>query len=108
MSWWGSWEDDAGQPVDVPRHEEGGTYALGGVPAAELNITYNYGEHFRFPDLNGLTGKQRSPLRERAGQNLGTVQDADYWKPTPGNAGHACKTLLEWAQMHPHARWRVS
>jgi hypothetical protein len=46
MSWWVYLEDD-GETVSVARHAEGGTYAIGGIKRAELNVTYNYGQHFR-------------------------------------------------------------
>jgi hypothetical protein len=35
-----------GKSMDVPRHEEGGTYLEGGNTQAELNITYNYSLYY--------------------------------------------------------------
>lgn len=32
----------------------------------------------------------------------------DYWAPTMGNAGHMAAVLLDWANLHPEAVWRVS
>ena len=39
---------------------------------------------------------------EVAVNQLGTSTDSDYWKATPGNAGHALNILLYWAKMHPN------
>lgn len=33
---------DPGEVVEVERHEDGGTYVLGGTTEAHLDITYNY------------------------------------------------------------------
>lgn len=38
--------DLAGGVVQVARHEEGGTYALGGTTDASLNVTWNYAPYF--------------------------------------------------------------
>ncbi len=35
-----------GVPVEVKSHEEGSTFALGGITTAELDITYNYAWFF--------------------------------------------------------------
>lgn len=119
MSWWATLEKD-GKPVEVDRHEEGGTFALGGTPEAELNVTYNYGGHFReaWPEeidgsgalrrmLDGRTGEETAPLLAAAVERLGTKRHSDYWEPTPGNAGRALDTLWRWAEEHPDATWRV-
>ena len=45
---------------------------------------------------------------DEAVKKLGTTQDSDYWKPTPGNAGHALNILLTWAVDNPDAIFRVS
>lgn len=44
---WDIYLDQDGGTVEVERHEEGGTFALGGTTRAELNITYNYGALIR-------------------------------------------------------------
>lgn len=31
----------------------------------------------------------------------------DYWCPTMGNAGYIAAILLDWANLHPEAVWRV-
>ena len=89
-------------PAKVTRHSEGGTYALGGVDVAELNITYNYGRHY-FAELDGehgirwlygLKASDTVSALEVAIHALGTDRDPDYWKPTPGNAGYALSILL--------------
>ena len=33
--------------LDAPHHMRGGTYQVGGTMRAELNVTYNYGMHYR-------------------------------------------------------------
>lgn len=121
MSWWVYLEDDSGSTVEVERHAEGGTYALGCIPGAELNVTYNYGARFReaLPDLaegSNILGRMLHdraashtiPLLERVVEALGTEQSADYWEDSDGNAGHAAAILLAWAREHPDATWRVA
>lgn len=102
------------ETVSVGRHEEGGTYALGGICEAHLNITWNYAKHFyrtlpipegtRFGEwLTGLTGAEVIPHLEKSVAELGTVRDRDYWADTAGNAGYALSILLGWARLHPTA-----
>lgn len=120
MSWWVYLERDD-EPVLVENHEEGGTYALGGVGRAELNVTYNYGGAFRsaWPTViegSGALVKMLDGRRagdtigdlESAVAKLGTTRSKDYWEPTHGNAGYALSILLSWAIRHPDAYWRVS
>jgi len=112
----------------VKNHSEGGTYALGGIEEASLNITYNYGWfYYRLLDkeeglrwLYGKTGKECISRLEKVVEELGTKQYSrpkdgstfnpndrfgnyvkDYWAPTPGNAGYALNILLQWAKEHP-------
>lgn len=99
-----------GESVTVDNHSEGGTYVLGGITIADLNITYNYSERFACIDpeqgirwLYGKTGRQAIPVLEAAIATLGTDRDADYWKNTSGNAGYALSILLRWAKQHPDA-----
>jgi hypothetical protein len=114
MSWWIYLEDEQGRTVSVAPDSAGGTYAIGGIAQASLNVTYNYGEAFRvvdfdFNNLNGMTGADATPELERAVAKLGTTQyTRDYWAPTPGNAGHALNILLTWARQHPTTVFRVS
>ena len=114
MSWWVSLEE-SGKPVEVSRHEEGGTYALGGICDAELNITYNYSPYF-YKYLNVDKGLRFLHEKQAvdtvkalayATFKLGAVRDDDYWKATPGNAGYALSILLQWAMDNPTAIFRV-
>ena len=116
------WEGDVPCPVPcypavaVERHAEGGTYALGGIESAELNITYNYGGLFReawdgVGLKEALDGKRAEDVIEalsHAVKHLGTEQAAGYWEATAGNAGYSLGILLGWAQQYPDARFRVS
>ena len=115
MSFDVSLEQD-GEVVQVKRHQEGGTYAVGGTTEAALNVTYNYSWfYFRFLDedfgLRWLNGRKASDCiesLEAAVAKLGTCPyQKDYWAPTPGNAGRALYTLLKWAQQHPNATFVV-
>jgi hypothetical protein len=109
----------------VARHEEGGTYALGGTENAELNITYNYAEVYKLVPLeakekaeaeddtfgvrwlNNRTVAETMPILERAVKTLGTSRFNDYWAPTPGNAGYALSILVCWGKQHPNGVWAV-
>ncbi|MDP2363902.1 MAG: hypothetical protein Q8M94_09055, partial [Ignavibacteria bacterium] len=74
---------------DEPHHMRGGTYQVGGITRAHLNVTYNYAEHFQrvFGDENialtdwqkmfgggqtgirrlyGMTGAESIPILEKA------------------------------------------
>lgn len=116
MSWWVYLEDDGGDPVEVPRHAEGGTVTVSGVAAAELNVTYNYSETIRAStgwehSLSTIDGRRAGgtvEALEAAVDELGTDEADDYWADTPGNVGHALSILLDWARQHPDATWRVS
>jgi len=108
---------NSGLPVEVENHEEGGTYVLGGVSEATLNITYNYGAVFSLVDadyggleerLHGVHAKDSVPWLESMVERLGTQRYRDYWAPTPGNAGYALSILLSWAKANPDALWEVS
>jgi len=102
-----------GKVVEIDRHFEGGIICLQGSDTAELNITYNYYYFFnkslsRNKGIRWLYGKKAKDTikrLEKAVKELGTRQDSDYWKLTPGNAGHALSILLEWAKQHPEAIW---
>ena len=116
MSWWVYLQDDNGHPVAVAPHQEGGTYVLGGLSEAELNVTYNYGQHFsdagvelhyKGGNLHGKKAKEVVDLLQQAVNKLGTKTSKDYWAPTPGNAGHALSILLSWARQHPEATFEV-
>jgi hypothetical protein len=112
MSYWASLNDKNGT-VNVTPHTEGGTITLGGSSIAEVNITYNYAEvfglfQFSVRDLNGKTGlESQAELTRLAGILQDRPYKADYWAPTPGNAGHVIHVLLAWAKQHPNATWIV-
>ena len=97
--------------VEVPRHEDGGTYALGGTTEADLNVTYNYSKHYYrvlglpegFRSLNNMTAAEALPYLEKGVAELGTERSSDYWEPTEGNAGYALSILLGWAKLYPKA-----
>jgi len=104
------WKDK--QIVSVPRHEEGGTYALGGIDIADLNITFNYANQyakydFSIKDIDKQLAGNWIKTMESVVNVLGTVCDKDYWESTPGNAGYALNILLGWAKQHPDAMFRV-
>jgi hypothetical protein len=116
MSFWVYLEDESGETVKVPKHEQGGTYVMGGTEGAELNITYNYAPHyFKHLDkdeglrwLHGRGGPEVIVRLTRALEKLGAERDRDYWKGTEGNAGFALAILAGWAIANPHAKFRVS
>ena len=66
MSFWVSLIGTNGEPLNVDRHSEGGTFVLGGTSDAELNVTYNYGkfyrEHLNEAGLRWLDGKRLKML----------------------------------------------
>lgn len=113
MSYWITFVDaQAGTTLTLPeRHEEGGTYVLGGTDEASLNITYNYGRlmaehhvHIR-DDLHGKRAVDTIPALAAAVAALGSDPDSDYWQPTSGNVGRCCAVLLRWAQDLPDGIW---
>lgn len=90
-----------GNVVEVPSHEEGGTIA-------EFSVTYNYCEvyslfGFSMWALNGMPAGCAVAAFDPLVTRLGTKQYPDYWAPTPGNAGHTLKVLLDWCRLHPDA-----
>lgn len=103
-----------GSVAEVERHEEGGTYQLGGTDDAALNITYNYSDvyqlfDFSIRDLHEKKAEEVIPKLEELVEKLGTRQYSDdYWAPTPGNAGYALSILLKWAKQHPDGVFEVS
>ena len=103
--------DEMGEPVIVRRHQEGSNYVCTGTTDASIDITYNYSRYFvehidsvvgiRF--LYGKRAFECVDILENAVDSLGKVTDNDYWKRTPGNAGHVLSVLLEWANEYPNA-----
>lgn len=90
--------------VQVDKHEEGGTFVLGGSKDAELNITYNYSKIFAFKKiLNGKTCEDCIEWLESLIKTLGTERDEDGWEPTEGNVGYCLSIILSWCKQHPKA-----
>lgn len=101
--------------VDDTHFVAGGTRSIGGTKELWLNITYNYGKHFRRDDvlggkgirsIYGKTGAESIPMLEKAISALGDdVDDSDYWNATEGNAKRALYGLLAFAKMRPDGVW---
>lgn len=94
---------------EEPHHIKGGTYAVGGITEAWLNITWNYTPHFYrtigekgIRTLYGMTGREAVQILESAISQLGDDVDNDYWKPTEGNAKRALEGLLTFAKLLPN------
>lgn len=99
--------------VESPHQIRGGMYCVGGTTEAWLNVTYNYGAHFRrvFGDkkgirtIYGMTGAESIPVLKAAMDQLGDDVDPNYWEATEGNAKRALAGLLALAQMRPDGVW---
>lgn len=100
--------------VDAPHMICGGTYAVGGSSELSLNITYNYGDIYRQPDvfgdegvraIYGKTGLESIPLLTKAIDALSNDVDDNYWVATPGNAKRPLIQLLTFAKMRPDGVW---
>lgn len=105
---------DCGEEVcEVNRHAEGAIFPRGGTDRAELNITGNYSRVYAEAGAiapRQLDGRRAAATIEpltRGVATLGVETDADYWKPTRGNAGFTLSVLLAWATAHPEGAWRV-
>ena len=102
--------------VSVPPHNEGGIITLNrDNQYADISVTWNYAplyfEHIDkekgFRWLNGKKAKDTITRLQAAIKKLGVNQDPDYWKSTPGNAGHILKIMLGWAKQYPNAEWMI-
>lgn len=98
--------------LDEPHQMRGGTYMVGGTTRAWLNITYNYGRHFRrllgekgIRSIYGMTGAESIPVLEGAASKLADDVSDDYWEPTEGNAKRALLQLAALARMRPDGIW---
>ena len=80
---------------------------LTGQDRAHVCITFNYGQHYHFGVLDGMTGRESQLPLLAAVRELGTERTADYWEATAGNVGYACGLLLGWAERHPDYIWDV-
>ena len=92
---------------------KGGTYQLGGCPEASLNITYNYGNHYRtvigeegVRTIYGMTGANSILVLQAAADRLGDDCSEDYWEPTEGNAKKALLQLIALAKLRPDGVWQ--
>ena len=107
---------------------------LEGTTEATMLVTYNYSELYHLildqslPDfLHGKLAKDTIEVLKKCVDKLGTKQYErtrdgcdvtnafssenriiDYWCPTMGNAGFITSILLDWALLHPNAKWVIS
>jgi hypothetical protein len=94
--------------ADTTHQLKGGTHALGGTTELWLNVTWNYGKHFRrvmgeegIRAIYGKTGAEAIPVLKSAANQLGDDVSDDYWEPTEGNAKRAILSLMALAQLRP-------
>jgi hypothetical protein len=88
--------------LDEPLDIRGGTYCMGGTREAWLNVTWNYGKHFRFGELDKKTAAEAIMVLVPAALRLNASDtDPDYWKPTEGNVRRAIENLLTLARSVP-------
>lgn len=88
----------------VASHESG----LAELEIPHENARYFWGAFGQERGIRYLYGKRAIdtiPLLERAIEILGTEQDDNPWKGTPGNAGYTLSILLGWARRFPNAVW---
>jgi len=114
--------------LDKPHQMKGGVYCLEGCTTAELNVTYNYSEHFSnvfepvpsdhryararkdgmlhgIRSIYGMTGAESVPVLKRAISMLGDETSDDYWEPTEGNVKQSLTHCLALAQLRPDGIW---
>lgn len=98
--------------TDTPHFIHGGMYVLNGTTELWLNITYNYGDHFRrvmgkdgIRSIYGMSGAESIPVLKEAISKLGDDVSSNYWEATEGNAKKALHGLLALAQMRPDGVW---
>jgi hypothetical protein len=102
-----------GEPATLSENApEGGTYVMGGTRQACFNITYNYAPHFYrvlgergIRTIYGMTGRDSVAVLAAGIAQLGGDEDADYWKPTEGNARRALAHCMRMALDCPDAVW---
>ena len=104
-----------GEPFEVARHSEGGTYVMGGTNEACMNVTYNYNKQYvKVFDgaslkeaIDGKRAGDLLPWLKKAVDVLGIERSADYWEASPGNAGHTLSVLVAWGEEHPDGTYIV-
>ena len=64
-----------GQPVEVDRHLEGGTYAIGGTTEAHLNVTWNYAFYYyaHLDEERGIRWLYEKPARQCIGRLIQAI-----------------------------------
>ena len=100
--------DEHGDIVQVDSHTEGVNRMVATTNAVVSMPLYKnlYNAIDGSEGIRWLYGKKALVCIGRlhgAIRELGMVQDYDYWKATPGNAGYALSILLKWAKQHPDA-----
>ena len=119
---------------DTPHDIRGGTYAIGGLSEAWLNVTYNYADWYYRPGvfhenkddskgirtIYGMTGaesihvlKKAIEVLEKCTEDISEDERKDceqhgctgYWLPTRKNAIKPLYQLLAFAQMRPDGIW---
>lgn len=100
--------------LDKSFDRAGGTYAIGGINEAWLNVTYNYGPIFKkvlgysLNDLDGKCVKDTLPDLENAIDFLSEDDKTNnYWDATEYNAKRALKDLVYLAKHKPDAFWYI-
>lgn len=95
-------------PLPENHHVTGGTYAIGGTRDPRINITYNYGFHFRrflgdggIRSLYGKTAADVVAITTKAIEVMTGEPDDDYWAATEGNAKAALESLRNLAKHCP-------
>ncbi len=97
---------------DFKHHMRGGTYCLGGINKAWLNVTYNYAKHYYHTlgekgirTIYGMTGAASLPVLKNAITQLGDDVSGNYWDSTEGNAKAALLQLIALAELRPDGIW---
>lgn len=105
------------EPLQTTSKHEiiGGNYCIGGTTELWLNVTYNYGGHFRkvmppngLRGLDGMMATDSIPILGKGISQLGNDVDNNYWEPTEGNAKKALYGLLALAKLRPDGVWEIN
>jgi CO dehydrogenase/acetyl-CoA synthase epsilon subunit len=99
MSWWIYLEDENGNSLETDKIiQEGGIQVVGGTNKTTLNVTYNYGKHFCFKQLNRMPPNKAIPVLKEKIKTLNDDVSEDYWEPTEGNVKKTLNILLGFAE----------
>lgn len=103
----------ATRDIVLQTEETKSNFSGSGKQEAWLNITYNYGKHYRrvfgengIRTIYGMTGAESIPIIKAAMEKLSDDISEDYWEATEGNAKKALAGLLAFAQMRPDGVWK--